>query len=162
VIDPDDPAFLNPASMSQAIADACRRTGQAAPATPAAMARTIFESLALKYRAVVESLEAVTGTAITTIRVIGGGARNDLLNRLVADATGRTVIAGPIEATALGNLAMQLLATGELGSLDEARELIARSFPARRFEPENTVRWEPVYRRFCDYMELSSGRDARS
>ena len=123
-----------------------------------AFARMIFESLALKYRLVLESLEELTGTAITTIRVIGGGARNGVLNRLIADTTGCVVLAGPIEATALGNLAMQLLAMGEVASLDEAREIIERSFPAERFEPEQTKAWEPAYRRFREHMEISSGR----
>jgi rhamnulokinase len=160
VIDPDDPAFLNPVSMPDAIAAACRRTGQPVPEGAASFARMIFESLALKYRVVLESLEELTGTAITTIRVIGGGARNAVLNRLIADATGRLVLAGPIEATALGNLAMQLLATGEVASLDEARAIIERSFPAERFEPQNTNdAWEPAYRRFREYMEISSERN---
>ena len=118
-------------------------------------ARTIFDSLALKYRVVVEWLEELTGRSITTIRVIGGGARNRLLNELTADATGRVVIAGPAEATALGNLAMQLLATGQVASLDEARDLIDRSFETERFEPRNTDAWEPACRRFRHYMETS-------
>jgi rhamnulokinase len=153
VIDPDDPVFLNPANMVETIADACRRTGQQVPVDAGTLARTIFDSLALKYRVVLESLEQLTGRTFTTIRVIGGGARNRLLNRLTADATGRVVIAGPVEATALGNLAMQLLATGQVASLDEARDVIARSFPTERFEPENTNAWEPAYRRLRDYME---------
>jgi rhamnulokinase len=155
VIDPDDPAFLNPPSMMEAIAEVCRRTDQQAPADPAAFARTIFDSLALKYRVVVEWLEELTGRSITTIRVIGGGARNRLLNELTADATGRVVIAGPVEATALGNLAMQLLATGQVASLDEARDVIDRSFETERFEPRITDAWEPAYRRFRHYMETS-------
>jgi rhamnulokinase len=155
VIDPDAPALLNPLHMPEAIADACRRTGQAVPGTPAACARTIFESLALKYRVVLESLETLTGTAVTTIRVIGGGARNRLLNQLIADATGRVVIAGPVEATALGNVAMQLVATGAVASLDDARDAIERSFPTERFEPEKTGPWEPLYRRFRDYVSES-------
>ena len=100
--------------MPEAIADACRRTGQPVPVDATGFARTIFDSLALKYRVVVEWLEELTGGSLTTIRVIGGGARNRLLNQLTADATGRVVIAGPVEATALGNLAMQLVATGQV------------------------------------------------
>ena len=161
VIDPDDPAFLNPVSMSDAMVAACRRTGQRVPEGTASFARMIFESLALKYRVVLESLEELTGTTLTTIRVIGGGARNAVLNRLIADATGRLVVAGPIEATALGNLAMQLLATGEVASLDEARTIIERSFPTERFEPRETNAWEPAYRRFREYMEISSERNYR-
>jgi rhamnulokinase len=155
VIDPDDPAFLNPANMPEAIADACRRTGQQAPGDPAAFARTIFDSLALKYRVVLEWLEELTGKTLTTIRVVGGGARNRLLNQLIADATGRVVIAGPVEATALGNLAMQLLATGRVASLDEARDVIERSFPTERFESQHTNTWEPAYRRLRELMGVS-------
>jgi rhamnulokinase len=153
VIDPDDPAFLNPSDMPGAIADACRRTGQPVPGHAGAFARVIFDSLALKYRVVLEWLEELTGRTLTTIRVVGGGARNRLLNQLVADATGRVVIAGPVEATALGNLAMQLLATSQVASLDEARDVIERSFPTERFEAMNTKYWEPAYRRLRDQIE---------
>jgi rhamnulokinase len=155
IVDPDDPSFLNPARMTEAIADYCRRTGQTPPDTPAAFARTIFESLALKYRLVIEWLEEVSGLTIRAIRVIGGGARNTLLNQLTADATGRVVIAGPVEATALGNIAMQMLATGHAASLAEARDIIDRSFPAGRFHPIDTDRWERHYRRFRDVVELA-------
>ncbi len=155
VVDPDDPAFLNPPQMTAAIAEYCRRTGQPPPETPAAFARTIFESLALKYRLVIEWLEEITGQTIRTIRVIGGGAQNVLLNQLTADATGRTVLAGPVEATALGNIAMQMLATGHVATLAEAREIIDRSFPAGRFHPIDTDRWERHYRRFREVLEHS-------
>jgi rhamnulokinase len=97
----------------------------------------------------------VSGQSIRTIRVIGGGAQNTLLNQLTADATGRLVVAGPVEATALGNIAMQMLATGRVSSLTQARDIIERSFPARRFEPMDTDRWERHYRRFRDVVELA-------
>ena len=155
VIDPDDPEFLNPANMPEAMADACRRTGQPVPQDAGEFARTIFDSLALKYRVVIEQLEELTGRTLTTIRVIGGGVRNRLLNQLIADATGRVVIAGPVEATALGNLAMQLLATGRVAALDDARDVVERSFPTERFEAGKTGNWEPAYRRLRDYMETS-------
>jgi rhamnulokinase len=155
IVDPDDSGFLHPERMTAAIAGYCTRTGQMAPETPAAVARTIFESLALKYRLVVEWLEEVSGQSIRTIRVIGGGAQNTLLNQLTADATGRLVVAGPVEATALGNIAMQMLATGRVSSLTQARDIIERSFPARRFEPMDTDRWERHYRRFRDVVELA-------
>jgi sugar (pentulose or hexulose) kinase len=141
--------------MTTAVVDYCRRTGQAAPETPAAFARAIFESLALTYRLVLERLEQVTGQTIGTIRVIGGGAQNDLLNQLTADATGRLVVAGPVEATALGNIAIQMLATGHVATLGEARDIIDRSFPTGRFHPTDTDRWERHYRRFRDVLELS-------
>lgn len=155
VIDPDAPAFLNPTRMTTAIEEFCRQTGQVPPTTPARMARTIFESLALKYRLVIEWLEEVTGQPVRAIRVIGGGAQNVLLNQLTANATGREVIAGPVEATALGNIAMQMLATNQVTSLAEAREIIDRSFPAGRFHPTDTDRWERHYRRFREVLEHS-------
>ena len=148
MIDPDHPSFLNPEHMPRAIADYCRRTSQSVPPTPAIVARTIFESLALTYRMVVEGLEEVSGLSIRQVRVIGGGARNRLLNQLTADATGRAVLAGPVEATALGNIAMQMLATGHVPSLVVARDIIEQSFPPARYEPTRTDRWEAQYERF--------------
>jgi rhamnulokinase len=155
LIDPDHRAFLHPSDMPIAIADYCRQTGQPVPSSPFACVRTILESLALKYRSVLESLERVVGTRITEIRVVGGGSRNRLLNQFTADATGCTVVAGPVEATALGNIAMQMLATGAVESLPAARELIDRSFPAERFEPRAAERWESPYRRFQEYVGLT-------
>jgi rhamnulokinase len=90
---------------------------------------------------------------VTTIRVIGGGARNRLLNQFTADATGRTVVAGPAEATALGNLAMQMVATGVVSSVADARRVIEQSFPVDRFAPERSDAWDEPYRRFCDFLE---------
>lgn len=155
LLDPDSPGFRNPDDMVVAIDAFCRQTGQPSPAGPASYSRAILESLALKYRAVLESLESLTGRRFTQVRVVGGGARNRLLNQFTADATGRTVIAGPVEATALGNVAMQMLATGAVSSLEDARAIIERSFPVERFEPLETDRWEPHYRRFLEYVELT-------
>jgi rhamnulokinase len=155
LIDPDHATFLNPADMPSAIAAFCRQTGQPEPPSRAAITRTILESLALKYRLVLDWLEELTGERITELRIIGGGSRNRLLNQLAADATGRTVLAGPVEATALGNVAMQAIATGAVSSLDEARRIIECSFPADRFEPMAPERWEAPYRRFLDYVELT-------
>jgi rhamnulokinase len=148
LLDPDDPAFRLPANMPEAIATFCARTGQQAPPTPAACARAILESLALKYRMVLESLEALVGAPFHAIRVVGGGSQNDLLNQFTADATGRRVLAGPVEATALGNLAMQMVGTGAVGSLAEAREILAASFTPRAFEPKTRHEWEETYERF--------------
>ena len=118
-------------------------------------ARAILESLAFKYRVVLESLEELTGTRFEEIRIVGGGSRNRLLNQFTADATGRTVVAGPVEATALGNIAMQMLATGAVGSLDDARAVIERSFPVERFEPAAADVWDSHYARFLDYVEMT-------
>src|SRR5262249_23759054 len=100
IVDPDHPTFMNPSDMPAAIAAYCPQTRQAGRATGAAFVRTILESLALKYRLTIERLEELTGQRITEIRIVGGGARNRLLNQFTADATGRTVAAGPVEATA--------------------------------------------------------------
>ncbi len=155
LIDPDCADFLHPGDMAAAIAAYCRQTGQAEPSGPPAYARTIFESLAFKYRHVLEALETITGTGVEQIRVVGGGARNRLLNQFTADATGRTVIAGPVEATALGNIVMQMLATGHVSSLEEAREVVERSFPVERYEPSNPASWDRHYARFLEYVELT-------
>jgi rhamnulokinase len=139
LIDPDDSSFVLPQHMPQAIAAFCAK------------------SVALKYRQVLESLESLVGTTFQEIRIVGGGSRNDFLNQFTADATGRRVLAGPVEATALGNLAMQMLATRAAASLNEAREIIATCFPARVFQPKNTDRWEKAYERFRSLSAVSGG-----
>jgi rhamnulokinase len=148
LLDPDDSAFLHPENMPLAIADYCAKTGQPAPADPGSYTRAILESLAFKYRSVLESLEEITGIQFKEIRIVGGGARNRLLNQFTANATGRVVIAGPVEATALGNIAMQMLATGAAGSLAEAREVIGRSLPTDRYIPSDEDLWDSHYARF--------------
>jgi rhamnulokinase len=155
LFDPDEPAFLHPPDMPRAIADYCGRTAQPTPDSPGAFTRAILESLAFKYRVVLDALETLTGTPITEVQIVGGGSRNRLLNQFTADATGRTVLAGPVEATALGNIAMQMVATGAVTSLADARRIIASSFPVDRFEPIASDRWQAHYRRFQDYVELT-------
>jgi rhamnulokinase len=152
LIDPDHPSFLNPDNMPRAIAAYCGKTGQPAPQTPAACTRAILESLALDYRVALESLEQITQKRFQEIRIIGGGSRNRVLNQFTADATGRTVIAGPTEATALGNIAMQMLATGAVSSIEQARAIIERSFPTERFEPSPAQRWDVAYARFRQHI----------
>jgi len=148
LLDPDDPSFLNPPDMPQAIADFCTRTGQTPPDGVAQTVRCILESLAMKYRWVIERLEAVTNVPIETVHIIGGGSRNALLCQLAADVTGRRVLAGPVEATAIGNLCIQAIAKGELGSLAEARALIRASFPMAEYRPSAAGSLENHYRRF--------------
>ena len=155
LIDPDHHMFLDPANMPESIREYCRQTGQPEPSTPAAFTRAILESLAFKYRVVLESLERLTGVRIEVIRIVGGGSRNALLNQFTADATGRSVVAGPAEATALGNIAMQMVATGAVASLADARRIIGESFPGERFEPIASDRWDAEYRRFLEYVELT-------
>jgi rhamnulokinase len=141
--------------MPAAIAAFCRRTGQPEPDGHGGCTRAILESLALKYRVVLEALEELTGVRYTQIRIVGGGSRNRLLCQFTADATGRLVLAGPAEATALGNVAVQMVATGAVASLDEARALIERSFPPERFEPAASALWDAQYARFREYLEIS-------
>lgn len=155
LVDPDHHGFLNPENMMAAIGAYCGRTEQPQPAAPPAFVRTILESLAFKYRMVLEALEDVTGSRFDEIRIVGGGSRNRLLNQFTANATARTVVAGPSEAAALGNIAMQMLATGAVSSVAEGRAVIERSFPVERFEPRATDRWDAQYRRFVEYMDFS-------
>jgi len=155
LVDPDDESFLRPADMPAAINQFCARTHQPAPSRPGAYVRSILESLALKYRLVLHSLEQVSGMCIEQIHVIGGGSKNRLLNQFTADATGRRVLAGPAEATALGNVAIQILATGGAASLQEVRAIVDRSFPSEVFEPLETDRWETQTERFQQYTEMT-------
>jgi rhamnulokinase len=155
LFDPDHPSFLHPESMTAAIAAYCRDTGQPEPDSPPSFTRAILESLAFKYRVVLDSLEELTGERIEELQIVGGGSRNRLLNQFTADATGRTVFAGPVEATALGNIVMQMVATGAVASLAEARAIVDRSFPVDRFAPADTDRWDVHYRRFQQYLELT-------
>ncbi len=153
LVDPDHPSFLHPESMLAAIADFCRATHQPVPEAPAEVARMVLESLALKYRFVLDRLEALTGRHFAEIHIVGGGAKNTLLNQFTAEASGRRVVAGPVEATALGNIGMQMLASGAVGSLEEVRRLIAHSFPAEVQEPQQSDQWEGAYTRFKQYCE---------
>ena len=134
--------------MLDAITAYCERTSQPAPQAPPEFTQCVLESLAFKYRAVLESLEELTGLRFSEIRIIGGGSKNRLLNQFTANASGRAVVAGPVEATALGNIAMQMLATGAVASLKEARAIIDRSFPSERYEPKDSDRWDRAYARF--------------
>jgi rhamnulokinase len=142
LIDPDAPDFQAPSNMPQAIADVCRRTGQPVPQSPGAFARAIFESLALKYRLVAESLARVTAKPIDKIHIVGGGCRNHLLNQFAADALNCLVICEPVEATSIGNVIMQLHALGEIPSLSEGRAVVRRSFETKTYEPQNVRAWD--------------------
>jgi rhamnulokinase len=151
LVDPDDESFLRPPDMLVAIDKFCTRTHQPVPHEPGAYVRAVLESLAFKYRLVLWNLEQVSGRRIERIRIIGGGSKNRLLNQLTANATGRTVLAGPAEATALGNIAMQILATGRASSLQEVRAIVERSFPTEAFEPLETDKWDQDAERFEQY-----------
>ena len=141
LVDPDDASFLHPCDMPARIRAFCEKTGQPVPVDEGAVVRTAFESLALKYRWTVERLEQILDTTIKTIHVVGGGSRNALLCQFTADACGRPVHAGPIEATAAGNVLLQMMARGRIASLADARTVVARSFPVTVYEPKNTAAW---------------------
>jgi rhamnulokinase len=153
LVDPDHPAFLAPGDMASRIRSFCKETGQRPPQEPAAVTRCVFESLALKYRHAVEQAENLAGRAIGTINVVGGGSQNSLLCQLTADATRRPVLAGPVEATALGNLMVQAYARGHLASLEEMREAVRRSVEVQEYEPQGTEdEWQEAYEKLRDLI----------
>ncbi|HEV3165737.1 MAG TPA: rhamnulokinase family protein, partial [Isosphaeraceae bacterium] len=135
LVDPDDASFLSPGDMPARLAAFCAQTGQPAPADEGTLVRCALESLALKYRWTIERLEQILGATIRTIYVVGGGTRNTMLCQFTADACGRPVHAGPVEATAAGNVLMQAMARGRVSSLADARAIIAQSFPVTIYEP---------------------------
>ena len=153
LIEPDHPDFLSPPDMPEAIRAFCRRTGQREPETPAHFTRCIFESLALKYRLVLDQVRQVYPHPVNRLHVFGGGARNELLCQLTADAVGIPVIAGPTEATAVGNLLVQALALGDIASFADIRAVVRESFPVREHEPDQTGDWDAAYARFQELHE---------
>jgi len=148
LIDPDDGRFLAPGDHPRLIAEICRASGQPVPEHPGAVVRCLLESLALAYRDVLEALQRVASRSIEVIYVVGGGSRNELLCQLTADATGLPVVAGPVEATVLGNALVQLIALGELPDLQAGRQLIAAGAALRRYEPRSGAEWDAAYRAF--------------
>jgi len=146
LIDPDDPGFFNPPSMVDAIAAFCAATGQPRPDTAGALARTVFESLALSYRTVAGELTSLRGRPASRLHIVGGGSQNRFLNQLAADACELPVRAGPVESAALGNACVQLIGLGVLASLDAARALIRRSCPAEEYTPRTPVPSDLVQR----------------
>jgi rhamnulokinase len=155
IIDPDHNDFLKPGDMPARIRAYCARTGQPQPETPGQVVRCALEGVALKYRWVLERLEGLLNKRLDPIHIVGGGTQNKLLSQLAADATNRTVITGPIEATATGNLLMQAVALGQVGSLGEAREIVRRSFEVLHFEPNQATNaaWQDAYGKLNSLME---------
>lgn len=149
-INPDDASFANPTSMLRAIEEFCLRTGQTPPQSEKEVVRTIFESLALRYRQVLDMLEDMAPFEIDVLHIIGGGSKNRLLNQYTANAIGKRVLAGPSEATAIGNVMMQAIGAGAVGSLAEARDIIRASVQTEVFMPQDVEAWEMAYRRFKD------------
>lgn len=149
LLDPDHPSFLPPGDMPERIRAYCRETGQAPPEAPGEYARCIFESLALKYRWVLERAGQLSGQPIAEVHVVGGGANNALLCRLTAEATGLPVLAGPVEATALGNVLVQAASRRMVGDLAQIRRVVRASTELREYEPGGAAeRWEEAWDRF--------------
>ena len=151
-VDPDAEVFLRPGEMAKRLRNFCLKTGQSVPEDRGALVRCIFESLALKYRVVVEQIEAMLGRRLEVIHVVGGGSQNRLLCQFTADATGRPVVAGPIEATAIGNALVQAMALGHLASLTDVREVVRNSFELIVYEPGSVGEWDEAYSRFVGLL----------
>ena len=155
LVDPDDSTFLPPGDMPRRLRDFCQRTGQPVPETVGQFMRAVYESLALKYRFALDKLIAISGRAVNRLHIIGGGARNRLLCQMTADATGRPVIAGPFEATALGNGIVQLIALGHIADVAQAREILSRTTELAHYEPQDTAAWDEAYGRFGELVTSS-------
>jgi rhamnulokinase len=162
LFDPDAPALLRSGDMPGLIASACRAAGQAEPSGPGELVRSILLSLACKYRLVLERLQLVTGRRARAVHVVGGGIRNTLLCQLTSDVLGLPVLAGPEEATALGNVLVQARACGEVGGLPQMRELVAASVRLDRYEPTGGQRADETYERFLSVTGLTAERTTRA
>ncbi len=159
LVDPDDPAFLNPPDMPAAVRAYCRRTGQPEPAAVGPLVRCLLESLALKYRFVLEEIRRLRPEPIRRLHVIGGGSQNRLLCRLTAEATGLPVHTGPAEATAIGNLLVQAMAHGQVSSLADLRAVVRESFPPQLYEPSGAGAWEAPWRRFRELAGRAAAQE---
>ena len=156
LIDPDDDVFLPSGDMPARIVNYCKHTGQTPPSNAGEILRCALESLALKYRWVFEKLEVIHGEAIDVIHIVGGGAQSQILCQFTADATGTPVIAGPVEATAIGNIAVQAIACGLIKSISEAREIVHQSFDVITYEPQDSTQWDEAYERFLNITRMPS------
>jgi rhamnulokinase len=159
LFDADDPTFLEPGNMPAKIAEYLRRTGQPVPDTRPQMVRCIMESLALKYRMAIEGLEQIIGYKLPVLHIVGGGSKNALLSQFTANAISRPVIAGPTEATAVGNIIVQLIALGEIKDLSEGRALVRKSFETSLYEPTNKVNWDSAYERFLSIIDSDQNKN---
>jgi len=151
---PGNSRFLAPKNMQHEIQAFCQETGQVVPKSKGAIIRTVLESLALEYRSVADQIESLTGKEYPVIHIIGGGTQNKLLNQFAANATGKSVVAGPIEATAIGNILIQAISMGEISSLAEGRAILKNSFDVESYTPKETSSWDEAYYR---YKELKKG-----
>jgi rhamnulokinase len=148
LIDLDHPPFGLPGQMTNKIEEFCQATHQPVPNSRGEFVRCCLDSLAMSYRKTLEGLESILGKKIAVIHIVGGGTQNELLNQMTADACGRPVIAGPVEATAIGNVLVQAMATGDVPSLAAARQIVRNSFEVKRYEPTDPAKWDAAYERF--------------
>jgi rhamnulokinase len=146
---PDDPRFFNPPSMLDAIAEQLRGSGQSMPKDPPLVARLILDSLAFRYGSVLRTIESLTNRKIRGVQIVGGGSQMDYLNQVTATITGLPVLAGPVEATVIGNVLVQAIAAGRFGSLSEARSHVTQAVRLKRFNPRPSSRWEEAARRYA-------------
>ena len=153
-IDPDAPEFVPPGDIPARVQEFCRRTGQDVPQTAGEIMRCIYESLALKYRYALRQLERATGRRFSVLHILGGGTKDRLLCQMSADSTGLPVVAGPVEATALGNIIIQLTALGALPDIDAGRALIARSEELKRYAPAETDAWSKAFKTYQTILSL--------
>ena len=154
IINPDDPAFGVPGNLPKAIREYCKKTGQHVPENEGEIVRAIFDSLALRYKWSVEAIDDMKGKRIPFINIVGGGTKEAPLCQLCADACERPVYAGPVEATAIGNIAVQAISSGEIKDLTEAREVVRNSFEIEHYEPKgDKAMWDDAYAKFLKLIE---------
>lgn len=151
-IDPDDALFSAPGDMPGRVREYCRRTGQYVPETVGEVMRCIYESLAMKYRLVFEKISKCTGKKYDTVNMIGGGTKDTLLCKMTSCACGTSVVTGPVEATALGNVCVQLLSSGDIGDMNEARRIIANCEMLKRYEPQDREKWKKAFEKFIEVI----------
>jgi len=154
LVDPDDPEFFKPGDMPARIQAFCKRTGQLVPDSKPAVLRCVLESLALKYRWVIERLEEMVGQRLEPVHIVGGGSQNRQLNQFTSNATGKRVVSGPVEATAIGNLMMQAIALGHIDSLAAGRAVVRDSCQPEIFEPSDQAGWEAAYQKMSGLLNI--------
>jgi len=153
IVDPDYSDFLQPGNMVEKVRTYCEKTGQEIPQSPGEVIRSVLQGLALRYRYVIESLESTYGKQMKAIHIVGGGTKNQLLSQMTADALGRQVITGPIEATAIGNIMVQAIAMGDIPDWKTGVAVIKKSFEILAFDPADTKKWDAAYKKFIANLD---------
>ena len=153
IIDPDAPEFYAGGNMEKKIQEFCRRTGQPIPETVGQVARCVYESLALKYRHALEGLEKMKGQRIDSLNIVGGPINNRFLDQLIADSLDRTVVTGPVEGAAIGNLLTQAMALGDIKDLEHLRQVVRNSEAVETWTPNHTADWENAYQKLLSFLK---------